>query len=185
MGLVSLSPLLRYCRNTLLEGVIRSSSAYDTWCFSGAHVTLLYIDSYCHHIVHPCFLIMYHIRFLIIRYDSSSRNHSDPGVGGSVLFHTHTFSHFTQTYALLQLPFFMDSDVGCLYRSPLGKNPVIACSCVCRMDGSLAIYTIGIVPACCISCCIGTCWSGICGDLGTWMGLADVPCVYVSVGCGC
>ena len=110
-------------------------------------------------------------------YISSSMNHSDPGAGGSVLFHTHTFSRVTHTYALLQLPFFTESDVGCLYLPALGKNPVIACSCVCRLAGSLAIYTIGIVPACCISCCIGTCWSGICGDPSILMGLADVPCV--------
>ena len=59
-------------------------------------------------------------------YDDSSINHSVPGGGGSVLFHTHTFSHFTGTYALLQLPFCMDSDVGCLYRCPFGMNPAIA-----------------------------------------------------------
>ena len=86
---IGLSPLLRCCCNTLLEGVIRSSSAYDTWWFLDAHVTLLYIASFCHHIVHPGCLIMYHIQLLFIRYDSS-RNHSDPCAGGSVLFHTHT-----------------------------------------------------------------------------------------------
>ena len=59
-------------------------------------------------------------------YDDSSINHSVPGGGGSVLFHTHTFSHFTGTYALLQLPFCMDSDVGCLYRCPFGMKPAIA-----------------------------------------------------------
>ena len=106
-------------------------------------------------------------------YDASSMNHSVPGGGGSVLFHTHTFSHFTGTYALLQLPFCMDSDVGCLYLCPFGMNPATAWSCVALTFWSDAMYTIGNFPVCCISCCIGTCCIG---EVGTTIGFADVPC---------